>query len=72
MMSKRTYNRLDYMFRDFMNSGIPKMLIDHVSMGYKDARSAHRSLYHALKNDVYNIGVEWCQGVVYLVRTDKN
>ncbi len=68
---KRAYNNLASLFQDFINKDIYKMLVDHDAMGYKDARSAHRSLHNALKDGLYSIAVKWNAGDVYLTRTDK-
>ena len=67
-MGKRVYNKLEGLFQDFLNRGVAMMQVDHSAMGYKDARSAHRSLHYALKDGLHFIGVKWNQGVVYLVR----
>ena len=67
-MGKRIYNKLESLFQDFISREIPMMQVDHAAMGYKDARSAHRSLHYALKDGLHSIGVKWNQGIVYLVR----
>lgn len=69
--TKRTYNNLTSLFTEFINKEIPRMKIDHVAMGYKDARSAHRSLHNCLKGGILDICVKWNDGNVYLERTDK-
>lgn len=68
---KRIYNRLEIIFRDFIDKGIPRMKVDHTALGYKDARSAHRSLYYARKLLSLPIKVKWNKGNVLLIRTDR-
>lgn len=68
---KRTYNRLTSLFTDFITKDIPVMKIDYADMGYKNARSAHRSIHNALKDGLFDICVRWKDGIIYLERTLK-
>lgn len=70
-MSKRIYNNRDGIFLNFLEQGIPKMKIDYAALGYKNARSAHRSLHKALSQHLHSIIVKWSKGDVYLVRINR-
>ncbi len=67
---ERKYHKLRRFLDDFMLTNAKHFKVEYAEGEYKSTYHGYKSLHMAASRGKYPIKVSWCDGEVYLTRTD--